>query len=202
MESVTKRDPHTARLTGWALDPETTDPIAVHLYLDGRFLAAFTALGDRPDVEDVWWWLGRRHGYVVDVPVPTGTHLICAYGISVGTGVNELVGCGATTGRPIGTIDRVSREDGNIRVRGWAIDQDVVGPITVHAYVDGGWGDAGRANKSRPDVGDVYPGYGPNHGFDFRFPANDAPHRVCVYGISRAKDPNTLLRCRNLRAAS
>jgi hypothetical protein len=202
VESVERRAPRTARVTGWALDPETTQPIAVHLYLDGRWLAAFTAVGDRPDVERVWWWLGRQHGFVVDVPVPLGTHLLCAYGISVGTGVNELIGCGATSGRPIGTIDRVSREGGNIRVRGWAIDPDVVGPISVHAYVDGQWGAAGRANKSRPDVGDVFPGYGPNHGYDFAFPASSAPHRVCVYGISRANDPNTLLRCRNLRAAT
>ena len=202
VETVARIAPDKARVTGWGLDPETTNPMAVHLYLDGRWFTAFTADGSRPDVERVWWWLGRQHGFVVDVPVPRGTHLLCAYGISVGTGVNSLLGCGTTSGKPIGTIDRVSREGGNIRVRGWGLDPDVTGPISVHVYVDGVWANAARANKSRPDVGDVYQPWGPNHGFDTAFPASAAPHQVCVYGISRGADPNALLRCRNLRAAT
>jgi hypothetical protein len=202
MESVRRIAPDKARLTGWALDPETSDPIAVHLYRDGGFLAAFTAFGERPDIGRVYHWLGSRHGYVVDIPVPLGTHLICAYGISVGTGTNELVGCGGTSGRPFGSFDRLQRRDENLRVRGWAIDPDVVRPIAVHVYVDGHWVREKRARKSRPDVGDAFPAWGPNHGYDITFPASPAAHQVCIYGISRGPDPNTLLHCRTIGAAT
>ncbi len=67
----------------------------------------------------------------------------------------------------IGNVDVLTVVPGGVRVAGWAIDPTAVGvPISVNVY------DCLRpvatvaANLPRGDVAAVYPGQGPNHGFD------------------------------------
>jgi len=84
-----------------------------------------------------------------------------------------------------------------VAVGGWAIDPDTQAPIDVHVYV-GAAGYAVRADGSRPDVGAVYPGYGPAHGFSASLPAAAGPQRVCVYGINTGPGANTLIGCRDV----
>src|SRR4051794_22469281 len=52
---------------------------------------------------------------------------------------------------PFGWLDEVSRQSGQLRIRGWAIDPDTTEAIAIHVYADdtfvGGW----AANQSRPD---------------------------------------------------
>jgi len=68
------------RLVGWALDPDVTTPINVHVYLDGVAVIALTAQVARPDV-DAAFARGPNHGYDVLVPTTAGTHRVCVYGI-------------------------------------------------------------------------------------------------------------------------
>ncbi|MEY2404160.1 MAG: hypothetical protein QOD38_1711, partial [Acidimicrobiaceae bacterium] len=44
------RQPGSIGIYGWAIDPDTTDPIAVHVYVDGAFAALGTANMGRPDI--------------------------------------------------------------------------------------------------------------------------------------------------------
>lgn len=192
------QSPGKVQLTGWAIDPETPNPIALHVYVDGNWRTALNADLNRADVGRVYSWLGARHGFKVTFAIPPGTHQICVYGISVLTGINPQLGCGSTSGRPIGNIDSAVRDGTGVRLRGWVLDPDTSASILLHVYVDEHYRATGASTVSRPDVAIVFPGYGPLHGFDTTVTLTPGKHRVCVWGISQAADPNTQVRCRNV----
>ena len=79
--------------SGWVLDPETTDPTSVHVYVDGVG-AAVRADGSRPDV-DAAFRKGDRHGFTYTRPVAPGTHQVCVYGIDLIGTANRLLRCGS-----------------------------------------------------------------------------------------------------------
>lgn len=74
--------------------------------------------------------------------------------------------------QPDGDINDVIGQPGRIYVRGWAVDADTpTTPVDVHIYLtfpDGQRRMVRNVNAalSRPDVADVYPQYGPTHGFE------------------------------------
>ena len=188
------------RVGGWAIDPDTTAPVAVHVYVDGRWAGQGAANRDRPDVGAAFPAYGSAHGYEVGVPDPAdGVHQVCVYALSVGPGINTRLGCQTVTiaRTPFGSVDSTVREAGGVRLQGWVIDPDSTGPVSVHVYVDGGWGGAYTADVDRPDVGTAYPWAGPTHGFDVTVPLPTGGHRVCVYAINLgAGSTNPLLACR------
>jgi hypothetical protein len=80
--------------SGWALDPDTTDSIAVHVYVDGVWTVAATADADRPDVGSSFPGYGSLHGFGVPLTVSAGTHSVCVYAINSGAGnSNKRLGC-------------------------------------------------------------------------------------------------------------
>lgn len=176
--------PGATRITGWAADPDKgTAPISVHTYVDGRLHSAVRADRYRPDIERIYPHLGPYHGFDATLPTSGGDHEVCVYAINDGSGHNQRLAC-KKVGRPFGNLDVVRDEGGAIRVSGWAIDPDTVDPIKVHIYIDGHATRSLDANRSRPDVEGVYPGYGPNHGFNDVVPAGRGEHVVCVFAIS------------------
>jgi hypothetical protein len=181
--------PGAIRVVGWALDPDTSMPIATHVYVDGHWTGAVTANLVRPDVASAFPGYGAGHGFDVTVPVVGGgQHQVCTYAINVGHGsVNPKFGCATVTmptGPPGGTLDVVQGQSGGVRIAGWSIDPDTTGPVQVHVYVNGVWTAAITANTSRPDVGSAHPGYGDQHGFDTTVPLAAGAHTVCVYAIN------------------
>ena len=114
------------------------------------------------------------------MPAGPGTHQVCVYAINTGPGTNILLGCSTITRPtdPFGYVDGISTSTPEgVRVTGWAIDPDTTDPVDVHVYVDN-TGVARTANTSRPDVGNVFPAYGPDHGYDFTVPAGPGTHQV------------------------
>jgi hypothetical protein len=96
------------RVQGWARDPDTDAPIAVHVWSNGALRGTGTADGSRPDVAAATATsarpAGANHGFDVTVPVAPGTHDVCVYGIDrAGGDDNALIGCSrvAVTG-PVG----------------------------------------------------------------------------------------------------
>jgi hypothetical protein len=82
------------RVAGWVIDPDTSAPAQVHVYVaSGGW--AFTADGSRPDVGAAFPGVGSLHGFDVAVPrVGAGPNTVCVYGIDVaGSGGNVLLGC-------------------------------------------------------------------------------------------------------------
>ena len=85
---------------------------------------------------------------------------------------------------PIGALESVTTVGTQIRVTGWAIDQDVTGPVYVYVYVDNRTAGAASAYLNRPDIGAAYPAYGPNHGYDTTVFAGAGEHTVCVVAVN------------------
>ncbi len=187
----------TIDVGGWALDPDTNDPVDVHVYVDSQFATAVTANGSRPDV-DAAYRRGPAHGFSATVAATTGRHRVCLYAINRPAGGNPLLACADVSVAdrlPIGTLDLAVGGPSSIRVGGWALDPDATQPIAVHVYVDSGLAMAASANAPRPDVDAVYH-LGPGHGFDVQVPAAPGGHRVCVYMIGLPAGANPLLACR------
>jgi uncharacterized protein with LGFP repeats len=194
---------------GWVVDPDApTSPADVHLYADGRFLKAWPAGGDRPDVGAVLPGAGAAHGFWTSVPLEEGKHTVCAYGINVGQGnVNTPLGCApvtvpAGTWSPKGALDAVAVSDRTAIVAGWAFDPDVpTTSIPVHVYVDGAFAGAQVASGARPDVAAVVPGVGPAHGYYLELPLTAGKHSVCVYAINQGLGSvNSGMGCRTITA--
>ncbi len=182
--------PSTIAIAGWVIDPDVTDPIAVHVYIDGKKVGETTAALDRPDVAGAYPVFGWGHGYAATFGgIGGGTHTVCAYGINVGAGTNALAGCRTVTssGVPFGSLDAASAASGGTKVTiaGWAIDPDTTGPLAVHVYVDGVGAAILTANGPRPDVAAAFPPYGAAHGYGATI-AGLAPgaHRVCAFAIN------------------
>jgi hypothetical protein len=189
--------PGSVTVRGWALDPDTTAPIGVHVHVDGHAASALTANGHRPDVGRKFG-LGDAHGFSATVPVADGAHRVCLYLINTPSGKNPVLGCRDVTVRnatPIGSIDVVQGSTGGVRVRGWALDPDTTASIGVHVYVDGRAAGALTASGDRPDVARVH-GKGAAHGFDTTVPATAGSRQVCLYLINTPAGANPLLGCR------
>ncbi len=108
----------------------------------------------------------------------------------------------APVGNPIGHLDSM-RPAGSglaVSVAGWAIDGDTTAPISVDLYLDGQWNQRTTADVARPDVGQVFPASGPDHGFaaDLVVPYV-GNHVVCAYAINvMAGTTNPFIGCQAL----
>ncbi len=192
--------PGGARVAGWTIDPDTADPISVHVYVDGSHAASITAGVSRPDIGGTYGGYGSDHGFDFSVGVGVGNHTVCAYGINVGPGSNNLLGCrGVTiTDLPMSSLDLVTMAPGGIRVAGWTLDPNSAQPAAVHIYVDGSFATSLTAEASRPDVAAILPSYGPSHGFDTIVGVGPGYHQVCTYAINIGPGTNTLIGCRTI----
>jgi hypothetical protein len=183
---------------GWTLDPDTSGPIAAHVYVDGQFNSVMTANGARSDIASIYPQYGAAHGFTQLINVPGGTHQVCVYGINAGAGANSLIGCRNVTvksGSPFGSVDTAQGVAGGVYVGGWVMDYDTTNPLDVHVYIDGAFGGVLSSTIARDDVAAVYPGYGNVHGFAGTIPASPGAHQVCVYGINVGPGSNALIRC-------
>ncbi|MGQ4818307.1 hypothetical protein ACQ1ZK_14310, partial [Enterococcus faecium] len=69
----------TVSARGWTLDPDVPGtPISVHVYVDGRAVAAVAADGSRPDVGRVYPGAGDDHGFGWSATLVAGSHQVCA----------------------------------------------------------------------------------------------------------------------------
>jgi GH25 family lysozyme M1 (1,4-beta-N-acetylmuramidase) len=193
--------PDRVTVSGWAIDPDTSSPIAVHVYVVGpnSAMAGTPTVANisRPDIGASYPGFSANHGFSVSVPVATGADNVCAFGINVQSGSNTLLGCRSLGGAPFGSVDVLSlTSPGHVHVAGWSIDPDTSASTQVHIYVDG-VGTAYTANRTRADVGAFYSSAGPNHGFDEDVPMPAGTHTVCVFAINAlGPGSNTLLQCR------
>lgn len=173
-------------VAGWAVDPDTTDPISVHVYVDGRMAAGLGA--NRPGSDTgIYGAFGNAHGYAVDLPAANGRHDVCVYAINVGSGkTNTGLGCRSVEvgGNPVGRIENGQPGFASIGVWGWAYDLDSPESIGVHVYMDGKFATSTAAKIGRSDVTSIPDEYGDSHGFGVTFPAPPGTHRVCVYALN------------------
>ena len=189
------RGPQGLYVRGWIIDPDSAGSTQVHVYANGRGVAALKANGNRPDVAQAYDGYGAAHGFEALLPGVGGA--VCLYGINVGAGSNPVLGCKGFLGpNPTGSIDSIERIPTGVRVRGWALDADTTGSIPVDVYANGVGIGRIKAGNVRNDVAKAYPQYGNVHGFDFSIPI--AGGSVCLYGINSGPGGNSLIGCRNV----
>ncbi|MBF0687197.1 MAG: hypothetical protein IR158_05430 [Cellulomonas sp.] len=197
IDAVSSDAPGTISVRGWAFDPDTSAPISVHVYVDGKAVRAATANGARPDVQRVYRRTTATAGFSTTVDAADGRHRVCVYAID-GTGDgNPMLGCADVTVRnsaPVGVLDSAVSTEGRLAVRGWAFDPDTSASIAVHVYVDGKAVRSVTANTSRPDVARVY-GRGAAHGYSTTVPASPGARQVCVYAIDSTGGANPRIGC-------
>jgi hypothetical protein len=185
-----------ALVSGRVGDSDATTPVALHVYVDGAGAAILAADADAADAD------GTR-GFVAELKLSTGEHVICVYAINQGAGTaNPRLGCEqvdvpVSAYNPVGELTAVTAAAGTVSVSGWAIDpDDEAATVDVHVYVDGGAG--GFAAISADQVGAVADG---PHFYDLSFPLPAGPHTVCTYAINiGAGTTNTTLGCRSVLA--
>ncbi len=86
------------RLTGWAFDPDTSDPVDVEVRVGGVPAFRGAADVDRPDVFDSIPVLGTWHGFDVALPaLPRGPHTVCTAVLDSATSVRFPLGCRVVT---------------------------------------------------------------------------------------------------------
>ena len=183
-------------VSGWAFDPDTTDPIAVHVYVDGSPTAVL-ASASRPDVAAAYGD-GDRHGFTVTIPATSGEHQVCVYGIDNQGGANPLFGCKTVTTNPtpLGSFDFAIAGPGTVTVGGWALDPDTTAPIDVHIYIDN-TPTVLHADSARSDIAAIY-NNGDRHGFSATISTTTGTHTVCTYGINTPAGTNSLLGCKTV----
>jgi len=189
LDTVKAGADRTVTATGWAIDPDTNDPVTVHVYVDGVWAGAVNANQSRPDVGAAVPGYGDLHGYRATVTgVAPGAHQVCTFAINIGPygTTNPQLGCASVTvpGDPFGSLDGVTSIPGGVRARGWAVDPDTSSPIAVHVYVDGAWAGATTADASRPDIAAAYPWATDGHGYDVSLQTAGGTHQVCTFGIN------------------
>ncbi|MXS74947.1 hypothetical protein CSIV_05785 [Microbacterium sp. CSI-V] len=189
---------------GWAIDPDTTQPIAVHVYVDGVG-TALLADSSRTDVAGAYPAYGAKHGFGAVLPAAPGARTVCAYGINTGLGGNVQLGCRTVTvgqpvdqGRvPFGALDAVVVQGTRVTASGWAIDPDTSLPIQVRIEASGA-SSSSSADLPRSDVGAAYPAFGPNHGFATSLTLMGGKHDVCVFAVNNGKGGDGALGCRTI----
>ncbi|WP_181155799.1 MULTISPECIES: hypothetical protein [unclassified Microbacterium] len=200
---LVKAAPGQFQVSGWAIDPNTADPIAVHVYV-ASVGTAVTANVPRADVGAAYPGSGNNHGFSATVPaIGSGVVSVCIYAINSGAGANVLLGCRdveSKSGLPVGSMTAKAVE-GGIRVTGWALDPDLIDPSTVHVYVDNA-GTAVTADKVSGDIPPAYAEYGTKHGFDTTISAPPGSRNVCVYGINVGPGVNTAIGCTTVQVTA
>ena len=202
------------RLTGWALDPDTSNSIEVDVY-EGTCCAnprgAFMANLSRPDVGSAYPGYGDNHGFDITLALPeglTGSKTYCVYAINVGAGsVSPQLGCRTVTfnWNPIGNFENIRRVPGGVHLTGWDLDFDTTGPLETDVYEGSCCANprgAFTANVSRPDVAAAFPGSGDTHGFEIDIgaaPTSTTTKTYCVYADNVSYgDTNPQLGCRSI----
>jgi hypothetical protein len=188
------RIPGQVAVQGWALDPDTANPVNIHVYVDGRWAAQQTANGQRPDVAWAHPGKGAAHGFNKFVPVGNGPHTVCVYAINVGNGnANPRLGCSFVQNTPWGNLEQATPTPWGTVVSGWAIGRDTTGPVDIHLYYNGQWLKGLSAGDHRPDVGAAFPGYSSGHGFKVAVPNRTGV--VCGYAIAKNGGQNAPIGC-------
>jgi GH25 family lysozyme M1 (1,4-beta-N-acetylmuramidase) len=203
LDLVAQEPGGAVRVAGWTIDPDSSAPIDVGIFVNGMPWATARADDERPDLAQAGF-SSTDHGFSVPLQgLTTAPVDVCVFAINVGPGTHRILGCRTISAsrNPFGSFDSAQVAESGVRLRGWAIDPDIAGPTSVHVYVDGTFNRAVSAASTRTDVGNAFPPWGSGHGFDVLL--TDVwigDHQICVFAINQAfGNDNPLLGCKQVR---
>lgn len=188
-----------ARVTGWALDPDTAGSASVRITVGTQVASTAVADVPNPAIGLANPGFGDRRGFSTEVDLGPGVNQVCSVVVNVGLGTDLDLGCKpiTVTGSPRGTFDGTTLVNGQVRVRGWAFDPDTDASVPIVFTVNGVNVGGAAANTSRPDVARVYPGFGPNRGFDTAL-TRRLSGQVCATVRNVGPGADTSLGCRTM----
>ena len=144
VDAVDAPAPNRARVSGWALDVDTLDPVEVSVSVDGTFVTRQLATGFRPDVGAAFG-VGSYKGYSIEFPADPGNRLVCVVAINQRWGQDRLIGCGRTDvlpppadHRPSGAVTQVTPGATTVALAGTATDPDGSSGLQARVSVEGG----------------------------------------------------------------
>lgn len=194
LESV-RADGSQVRVSGYALDPASTEPVAVEILVDDQPAATLTAGVERPELAASHPAAGTAHGFDAVLDVGDGQHTVCAIARDAG-GNAVVLGCQVvalgSTATPAGGITDMTATAGQVSLRGWAQIPGSSEPVTVVITVDGE-----PALEALADTTIGLPSTlssTTDHGFDASIEVGPGDHRVCLYGVG-VDGTRTLLGC-------
>lgn len=122
---------------------------------------------------------GRFSG---SLPLPAGSHDVCATSLDPGAGFRRELGCGRVDapGTPVGHLDDLEGSVATIQVTGWALDPQTAEPVRVQVTRNGAVVATVDADEERTDLGGAAEHYGTLHGFDATITPEPGRNRVCV----------------------
>lgn len=175
----------TVRLSGWAIDPQTADPVDVEVRRNGTVVTTVPADGERKDVGNTYPHYGARHAYNLQIPAVAGINDVCVRILGVGGGGDKDLGCKRVHHAvdPVGAFEVAVGADLGATVAGWALDPNTASPVNVTVTVDGAVPAVPgvfRAADHRADVARNYPAHGPAHGFSQRLVLTAGDHELCL----------------------
>lgn len=83
----------SVRVEGWAIDPQTAEPVKVQIRRNGVLITTVRADEHRDDLGDVAHHYGTEHGFRADIPTEPGKNRLCVRIIGVGAGGDRDAGC-------------------------------------------------------------------------------------------------------------
>jgi hypothetical protein len=183
------------RVTGWAIDPDTSAPMPVSIMADGHIVATITAKVARADVARNYGTFGGKHGFDATYVLASGTHQVCARARNVtrsghdSTGSDKTVGCQTirVVTNPAGHVDPIARRSTGaktITVTGWAADPQTRAASSVRISVDSAAPVTVRADRTVRGLTTPFPGLSTAHGFSRSFTASPGSHRVSVVAVN------------------
>ncbi len=194
-------DGASIRVIGWALDPDTGEPIDVMVSVQSKAVA-HRADQWRQDVALAYPAYGPFHGFDVRTPaLPPGENDVCVWAVNVVRGDRDrALGCrtGVTgTDDAVGNLERVEQASASsVRVVGWGYDPEAPGSVDVQITLDGVV-HRRTASDHRPDLAAWFRKSG-NHGFSVELPAALGAHEVCVRVLNVGNGWDADLGCRRL----
>ena len=185
-------------LAGWAIDPDTDDPVVVALSVNGTEEERVVADLPRPDLKPLGH--GEEHGWQATLELPAGRQEVCAAALDAATGAPTRLRCQvlqlAENVEPVGSLDAVGPwRNSTVLLRGWAVDRNADGPVDITVTVDGKPARRVVADRPRPDVTRALGTPRDAHGFDLALPAERGKHEVCVLARDTSTDEAKTLRC-------
>jgi hypothetical protein len=79
------------RVRGWAIDPDTTDPVRVHVYVDDVLASKITADVPKPSLGEAFPPFGAAHAFALQLDgLTAGARKVCVFAINVGDGDSSV----------------------------------------------------------------------------------------------------------------
>jgi hypothetical protein len=84
-------------VTGWSIDPDTSAPVAMQVWVDGVLRAFAPADRARPDVGWAFPAYGPAHGFTLAAAAAPGRRTVCVAASNSGAGTSISLGCRLVT---------------------------------------------------------------------------------------------------------